>query len=128
MAGITCGHFGIAFWTFFGATLIGKAVFKVHIQAISVILAFSKHHVEGILSFIEGNIPFLHGTLTSALEKQKRNLFSNSSNEDIEGAKPLIANLWEVFITLMVVYFLHSIVNSVVNERLRENHNKKKDN
>ncbi len=29
LAGLTCGHFGIPFWTFFGATLIGKAVFKV---------------------------------------------------------------------------------------------------
>ncbi|XP_076105885.1 vacuole membrane protein 1-like [Mytilus galloprovincialis] len=32
LAGITCGHFLIPFWTFFGATLIGKAVIKMHIQ------------------------------------------------------------------------------------------------
>ncbi|XP_071124202.1 vacuole membrane protein 1-like [Mytilus edulis] len=32
LAGITCGHFLISFWTFFGATLIGKAVIKIHIQ------------------------------------------------------------------------------------------------
>ncbi|CAG2195014.1 VMP1 [Mytilus edulis] len=32
LAGITCGHFLIPFWTFFGATLIGKAVIKIHIQ------------------------------------------------------------------------------------------------
>ena len=76
LAGITCGHFGIPFWTFFGATLIGKAIFKVHIQAITVILAFSEHHFEKILTFIEGTLPFLHGSLSSALEKQKRSLFS----------------------------------------------------
>ncbi|OXB64900.1 hypothetical protein ASZ78_009781 [Callipepla squamata] len=33
LAGITCGHFLVPFWTFFGATLIGKAVIKMHIQA-----------------------------------------------------------------------------------------------
>ena len=32
LAGITCGHFLVPFWTFFGATIIGKAVIKMHIQ------------------------------------------------------------------------------------------------
>ncbi|CAB1316429.1 unnamed protein product, partial [Coregonus sp. 'balchen'] len=31
LAGITCGHFLVPFWTFFGATLIGKAIIKMHI-------------------------------------------------------------------------------------------------
>ena len=34
LAGITCGHFLVPFWTFFGATVIGKAVIKMHIQVI----------------------------------------------------------------------------------------------
>ena len=32
LAGITCGHCLVPFWTFFGATLIGKAVIKMHLQ------------------------------------------------------------------------------------------------
>ena len=32
LAGITCGHFLVPFPTFFGATLLGKAVIKMHIQ------------------------------------------------------------------------------------------------
>lgn len=32
LAGITCGHCLIPFWTFFGATLIGKAIIKMHLQ------------------------------------------------------------------------------------------------
>ena len=32
LAGIICGHFLISFWTFFGSTMIGKAVIKVHLQ------------------------------------------------------------------------------------------------
>eukprot|EP00091_Calanus_sinicus_P009211 TRINITY_DN21673_c0_g1_i1.p1 TRINITY_DN21673_c0_g1~~TRINITY_DN21673_c0_g1_i1.p1 ORF type:complete len:187 (-),score=54.61 TRINITY_DN21673_c0_g1_i1:210-698(-) len=39
LAGITCGHFLIPFWTFFGATLIGKAIIKMHIQKILFIFA-----------------------------------------------------------------------------------------
>jgi len=34
LAGITCGHFLVPFGTFFGATLIGKAVIKMHIQVV----------------------------------------------------------------------------------------------
>ncbi|KAF8401690.1 hypothetical protein HHK36_012636 [Tetracentron sinense] len=32
LAGIMCGQFGIPFWKFFVATLIGKAIIKTHIQ------------------------------------------------------------------------------------------------
>lgn len=32
LAGIVCGQFGIPFWKFFLATLIGKAIIKTHIQ------------------------------------------------------------------------------------------------
>lgn len=42
LAGITCGHFLVPFWTFFGATLIGKAVIKMMIQQVFVIVAFNE--------------------------------------------------------------------------------------
>ncbi|CAF87534.1 unnamed protein product, partial [Tetraodon nigroviridis] len=45
LAGIHCGHFLVPFWTFFGATLIGKAIIKMHIQKLFVIVTFSKHIV-----------------------------------------------------------------------------------
>ena len=50
LAGITCGHFLVPFWTFFGATLIGKAVIKMHIQvgisidrAVTHLVSFSEN-------------------------------------------------------------------------------------
>ena len=126
MAGITCGHFGIPFWTFFGATLIGKAIIKVHIQSVFVIVSFSKHHVEYFLDLIEKTVPFLSGVLSTALEKQKKSLF-HSDNAEIESSKPLIATVWEILITVMVLYFLVSIINSLVNERLNEKKNNEKE-
>ena len=41
LAGITCGHFKIPFWTFFLATFIGKAIIKVHLQVFFIIFLFS---------------------------------------------------------------------------------------
>lgn len=42
LAGLTCGHFLVPFWTFFGATVLGKAVIKMHIQKMFVIISFNE--------------------------------------------------------------------------------------
>lgn len=75
LAGITCGHFGIGFTTFFGATFIGKACVKATIQTLFVILTFSKHYIEAILKFLEHIFPFLGNVLLNNLEKQKKMLW-----------------------------------------------------
>jgi vacuole membrane protein 1 len=46
---IHLGHFGVPFWTFFGATAIGKAVFKVGLQSLTVIYMFHEGHLESLL-------------------------------------------------------------------------------
>jgi len=46
LAGITCGHFLVPFTTFFGATVIGKAIVKVHLQMTFVILAFNEEWLQ----------------------------------------------------------------------------------
>ncbi|XP_029303547.1 vacuole membrane protein 1-like isoform X3 [Cottoperca gobio] len=77
LAGITCGHFLVPFWTFFGATLIGKAVIKMHIQKLFVIVTFSRHIVEQMVSLI-GAVPLLGAALQKPfreyLEAQKAKL------------------------------------------------------
>ena len=44
LAGITCGHFLVPFWTFFGATLIGKAIIKMHIQVCKALMIALSFH------------------------------------------------------------------------------------
>uniref|UniRef100_A0A1I8B0G8 Vacuole membrane protein 1 n=1 Tax=Meloidogyne hapla TaxID=6305 RepID=A0A1I8B0G8_MELHA len=77
LAGITCGHFLIPFWTFFGATLIGKALIKMHVQMLFVVLTFSEHHVEHLVGQLK-NIPhigaFIHTPLREFLLAQKLRL------------------------------------------------------
>ncbi|KFD55930.1 hypothetical protein M513_03054 [Trichuris suis] len=53
LAGITCGHFLVPFWKFFGSTLIGKAIIKTHIQKFFVIVAFSEQHFEKVLNWLK---------------------------------------------------------------------------
>ena len=74
MAGITCGLCLVPFWTFFGATLIGKAVIKTHIQQGFVILAFSETLIETAVALI-GSLPYFGGKMQEPfkelLAKQK---------------------------------------------------------
>ena len=61
--------------TFFLPTLIGKAVNKVSIQVVFIIVAFSKHIMSGILDFMRNFAPDLATTISEAIEKQKETLF-----------------------------------------------------
>ena len=61
LAGVTCGYLLISFWTFFGATFVGKALIKVNIQ----VLYLSPYRTSSSSSY-EHNTWFLH-TYTNIL-------------------------------------------------------------
>ncbi|CAL1529190.1 unnamed protein product [Lymnaea stagnalis] len=116
LAGITCGHFLIPFWTFFGATLIGKAIIKMHIQKLFVIFIFSAHHVEHVVRLI-GYIPYF-GALAQKpfqeyLELQKSKLHHKPGTGQDEGSGNILAWCFEKLVMVMVVYFVLSIFNSM---------------
>jgi len=113
LAGITCGHFLVPFWTFFGATLIGKAVIKMHIQKIFVILAFNKELFEGAVSLLV-QIPVLgarlEGPVRKLLAQQREKLHSKGEGQQGGSA---ISSVFEIFVLSMVAYFVVSIINSL---------------
>ncbi|NWR73332.1 VMP1 protein, partial [Centropus unirufus] len=115
LAGITCGHFLVPFWTFFGATLIGKAVIKMHIQKLFVIITFSKHIVEQMVSLI-GAIPSIGPSLQNPfqeyLEAQRIKLHHRSDSGVPQGENWL-SWLFEKLVIVMVFYFILSIINSM---------------
>nr|CAB3267617.1 vacuole membrane protein 1 [Phallusia mammillata] len=115
LAGITCGHFLVPFWTFFGATLIGKAVIKMHIQKLFIVMTFSKHHVEMLVDWL-GYIPALGRHLQAPfkefLQKQKAN-FHHKVGTQLPASESWLAWFFEKLIIVMVLYFVISIVNSM---------------
>jgi len=120
LAGITCGHFLVPFWTFFGATLIGKAIIKMHIQQIFVILLFTQQTVSIAMDLILRLPKFgvqLQQPLKQFLESQKAKLHRPATSGEggpAEAKKESILGwILEKFVLLMVVYFVVSIVNSM---------------
>eukprot|EP01100_Stratorugosa_tubuloviscum_P005748 TRINITY_DN2552_c0_g1_i1.p1 TRINITY_DN2552_c0_g1~~TRINITY_DN2552_c0_g1_i1.p1 ORF type:complete len:426 (+),score=172.46 TRINITY_DN2552_c0_g1_i1:47-1279(+) len=123
LAGLTCGHLLMPFWTFFGATIIGKAIVKVHIQCIFVITVFSVHRIVKIVEFIESIFPFTQGYVKPWIEKEKAK-FSKENTEKLlhvtESDKNVFGRLWDFFLVIMVGYFIISIIDSSVQKYLVE--------
>jgi vacuole membrane protein 1 len=52
LCGICCGHFLMPFWTFFGATLLGKAGVKVVMQACFFTMLFTESALDRFVHII----------------------------------------------------------------------------
>lgn len=115
LAGITCGHCLVPFWTFFGATLIGKAIIKMHIQQTFVILCFSKAYVEAVLKLL-GDIPYvgsyIQAPFQKAVQTQINKLHQVGGAGGAQGTN-ILGFIFEKLVTGMIIYFLVSIVNSM---------------
>lgn len=130
LAGITCGHFLVPFWTFFGATLIGKAVIKMHIQKVFVVIAFNEPLIEKAIDLLT-NIPvvgkMLQEPFKAFLSNQKAHLHRKGAAGGAAaaggGGGNLLARIFEKFVILMVAYFVVSIVNSLAQSYHKRLHN-----
>lgn len=120
------------FWTFFGATLVGKAIIKMHIQKVFVIIAFNESLIERAVDLL-GAIPVLGAKaqepFKSFLKNQKARLHRGSSSSAagqprIEESGNLLAKCFELFVGAMVVYFVVSIVNSLAQSYHKRIHKK----
>ncbi|XP_071327852.1 vacuole membrane protein 1 isoform X2 [Trachinotus anak] len=127
LAGITCGHFLVPFWTFFGATLIGKAIIKMHIQKLFVIITFSKHIVEQMVSLL-GSVPKVGPSLqkpfSQYLEAQRNKLHHAGGSAPAD--ENWLSWVFEKVVLVMVGYFVISIVNSMAQsyaKRLQQQRN-----
>uniref|UniRef100_A0A023EV67 Putative secreted protein n=1 Tax=Aedes albopictus TaxID=7160 RepID=A0A023EV67_AEDAL len=128
LAGITCGHFLVPFWTFFGATLIGKAIVKMHIQKIFVIIAFNEILVEKAVDFM-ALVPVIGKKLQmpfkAFLQNQKDRLHRGTSK--VAHSSPnIIQNLFEYFVIFMVLFFVSSIFNSLAQSYQKKLNSQKK--
>lgn len=128
LAGITCGHFLIPFWTFFGATLIGKAVIKMSIQVIFVIVAFNERLITKILDAVRV-VPLL-GTLlvepvTNMLQKHKHKLHNKTDSNELNSGN-LLAMLIEYVVMSIVLFFVISIINALAQSYHKRIHSSSK--
>lgn len=134
LAGMLCGQFSVSFWEFFTATLIGKAVFKTHIQTAFIILVCNNQLVEWVENefiWILEHIPALSHILPHLMEKlhTAREKFYHQDIIPTNKAKGKrwnfsLALIWNTFVWLMLIFFFNQIITATAQNYARERRKK----
>ncbi|XP_065863330.1 vacuole membrane protein KMS1 [Euphorbia lathyris] len=137
LAGIMCGQFGISFWTFFFATLIGKAIIKTHIQTVFIIcvcnnqlLEWIENELIWILSFVPGLasvLPNIVAKLHALKEKYMTPAAALPTNDIVKKWDFSFAALWNTVVWLMLLNFFFKIVNATAQSYMKKQLDKQLD-
>ncbi|XP_047335162.1 vacuole membrane protein KMS1-like [Impatiens glandulifera] len=131
LAGIMCGQFGIPFWEFFLATLIGKAIIKTHIQTVFIILVCNNQlldWIENELIWVFSFIPGLSAILPNVISKlhaAKEKYMASSSSHPSPNMKVKkwwgmsFTSFWNTIVWLMIMNFLLKIVTATAQKYLK---------
>jgi membrane protein YqaA with SNARE-associated domain len=128
LAGVACGYMLVSFWTFFLATLLGKAIIKASLQAFLVIVIFRKQTLEWIVRELDRMLPAMfNGKASQFFENERRRFhpdMRNNTAQSIEGYSSfsLLKILWDIIVFSMIGYFIVSIVNSTARNRMLQVH------
>uniref|UniRef100_A0A6M2EFI6 Vacuole membrane protein KMS1 n=1 Tax=Populus davidiana TaxID=266767 RepID=A0A6M2EFI6_9ROSI len=133
LAGILCGQFGVPFWKFFLATLIGKAIIKTHIQTAFIIsvcnhqlLDLIENELIRLLSFVPGLATVLP-KLIAKLQIIRNKYMAPTppvSNVEVKKWDFSFASIWNTVIWLMLISFFFKIVTETAQSFLKEQHEK----
>ncbi|XP_050375002.1 vacuole membrane protein KMS1 isoform X2 [Argentina anserina] len=130
LAGIMCGQFGIPFWKFFLATVIGKAIIKTHLQTVVIIsvcnnqlLNWIENELIWVFSFIPGFaavLPNLIAKIDGAKEKYLTASYSGSPHIKVKTWDFSFASIWNTLVWLMLLNFFVKIVTSMAQSYRRK--------
>ncbi|CCW68734.1 unnamed protein product [Phytomonas sp. Hart1] len=128
LCGMACGQFLMPFWTFFIATVIGKALIKVTLQSVFFVTLFSGHNVENFIFWLGDKVSSMlpariHvnelvnktvGTVVKARESIASRAIGNLTLEDRTSTteESPILMLFNFVMILAVGLFTKSIVES----------------
>lgn len=125
LAGLTCGHLLIPFWTFITATAIGKAIIKVHIQLCFIIFVSSKIILDRFILFLESTLFSSFGLhMKEMIDKQRKSLLHHEQ----KNGDNWFSKVWNIVLIMIIGYFVMSIVDSRVREHCLQRQKQVKNN
>ncbi|KAF1776914.1 SNARE associated Golgi protein [Phytophthora cactorum] len=135
LCGICCGHFLMPFWTFFGATLIGKALIKVNMQAAFFITIFTDAHLKRVEAFIGRVTPEQWGLgsrVSEFLFECREKFHSAQTKAAAEHAgtaaassSSLVSQLGSCIMVAFIAYFAISCIEQFAQQHAAEEDEKK---
>ncbi|KAL2487012.1 Vacuole membrane protein KMS1 [Abeliophyllum distichum] len=134
LAGIMCGQFGIPFWEFFLATVIGKALIKTHIQTVFIISTCNNQlldWIENELIWMLSSLPGFHSILPNLVAKlnlmKDKYLATKShdpSNVEVKKWDFSISFIWNTVVWFMLMNFFVQLVNATARSYLEKQQEK----
>ncbi|XP_030465922.1 vacuole membrane protein KMS1-like [Syzygium oleosum] len=133
LAGIMCGQFGIPFWKFFFATVIGKAIIKTHIQTVFIIsvcnnqlLNWMENELIWVFSFVPGLAPILPDIIAKLnAVRDKYQAASPPVTSNVKVKKGFsFASIWNGIVWLMLINFFAKIVTETAKSYLKKQQEK----
>jgi membrane protein YqaA with SNARE-associated domain len=117
LCGICCGHFLMPFWTFFGATFLGKAVIRNTYQSLLYVVLCSEKYVELLIVCLQTLAPdSLHiDQVIREIIEDARESFKNLDKVKDRGASNSMASTflfwWQILMAILLGSFLLSCVS-----------------
>ncbi|KAI4311277.1 hypothetical protein MLD38_036183 [Melastoma candidum] len=138
LAGIMCGQFGVPFWEFFLATLVGKAIIKTHIQTVFIILVCNNqllNWIENELIRMLSSVPVVATALPDVVSKlnelREKYMTAPSPTPSDANAKKWnlsFASIWNSIVWLVLVNFFIKIVTATAQGYLKKQQDQELDN
>lgn len=134
LCGMACGQFLMPFWTFFGATFIGKALIKVNGQALFFVYLFSGQKIQNFIRFAASAVSAAgvfdvteYGNMAAkALDDlQRKNALraEGALAEEAEKSANLLQLAMSWIVVLAVGWFAMSIVDTFAQKEQEERDN-----
>lgn len=122
MCGIACGHFEMPFWTFFGATFIGKALIKINLQSVFFITMFNEKSLNKLIDYLEHfGFASMSDAATDFFETQRNVILGNVDEaESAQKGTPIFKVLWSVIVTAFIVMFIGSTIQIFAQQKQKE--------
>jgi hypothetical protein len=113
LVGIVCGQIGVGFWTFFLATLAGKALVKVVGQTLFFVWWFSNPQVvvevaKGVVASLPRALQLL--SATEVEQKLNEQLDAVSHGRTKDGQPSLAKQAGELAVLSVIAYFVYSVI------------------
>lgn len=134
LCGICCGHFLMPFWSFFGATFLGKALVKAPSQACVFIMIFTPRYMEVVVETMEKLIPDgldpcrlfaeqeCHVLLHNTLQRVQENFTAQVGGEEAAtvGSQGFLKAAWGWVMVLFIGYFVVSCIEQFAQQKQKE--------
>jgi len=125
LCGMCCGHFLMPFWTFFGATFIGKALIKAPGQACFFVMLFTERWFVKFIEVVDKLIPdaldpclrFIGKRCDVLLSEVLRESSQQFRKKNVKSSASLPKRIWGGVITVLILYFLVSCIDQFAKQR-----------